>query len=430
MRKSNFTLALTLLCLIALSEKGMAATSEYDAGVSDFGKKDYKSALNHFDNALKINPRNANAIYYKAVTLCQLGRGQEGQMQYGTLIKYFPGSPPAKNAEAALAVLNPRYLQLLKPPASPAPVSSSPSKDAAQAPGSIPETEDTMKTANDDIASLPKQSKIYFEKDGKNLQIDAFINGRPIKMLFDSGAENVALGKNHLAQLGLPPPQTAPIGHAFGVGDGGAQAIWGMRVTLKVGNIERKNFPITVQEDMPTKPLLGQTFFKAFEYEVDNGAKTITFVKKDLSAAAAQAADLNVIPFQREGNEIVVQVEVNGRSIPMYLDTGAEQIYFTADQARTCGLEIPDDAQTGMTQGIAGKQTVKSFVVPRMKCGPIIKNDVTIVVAQPSADSDSDGSSSHGKKREGLRHPLLGQEFFGDFRITVDNDANVIRMRR
>jgi hypothetical protein len=79
-----------------------------------------------------------------------------------------------------------------------------------------------------------------------------------------------------------------------------------------------------------------------------------------------------------------------------------------------------------MTQGISGKTAVKSFVVNRMKCGPIIKNDVTVTVAQPTSDSEIE---TKGKK-EGLRHPLLGQEFFGDFRITVDNQANLIRMRR
>jgi predicted aspartyl protease len=417
-----------ITCLLLQAVPCLAGTSEFSAGVSAYGAKDYKTALGHFENAIKLNPYDGNAIYYKAVVLSQLGRSDLAQVQYAILVKNFATTAAAKNAEAALAVLNPSYLRQLKPQS--AAPSSVPAASSNRPQSSAGESEDSLRTADADVASLPKQSRIYFERDGKNLSIDASINGRPLKMLFDSGAENVALGKNHLAQLGIRPPETAPVGHAYGVGDSGAQPIWAMRVTIKVGDIERKNFPISVQEDMPTKPLLGQTFFKAFQYEVDNGAKTITFTKKEGNATAS-GEDANVIPFTREGNEIVVQVEVNGKPIQMYLDTGAEQIYFTAEQARSAGLEIPDDAQTGMTQGIAGKTAVKSFVVPRMKCGPIIKNDVTIVVAQPSSDSDSDSASGHTKnKKEGLRHPLLGQEFFGDFRITVDNQANLIRMRR
>jgi predicted aspartyl protease len=424
------TISLALAACLILGGPCRAGNSEFGAGVSAYGAKDYNGALNHFENAIKLNPYDCNAIYYKAVVLTQLGKGDQAQIQYAILIKNFSTTPAAKNAEAALAIINPRYLRQLKPQsATPAPASAA---STVQPPSSAGESEQSMRNADTDVASLPKQSRIYFERDGKNLSIDASINGRPIKMLFDSGAENVALGKNHLAQLGIRPPETAPVGHAYGVGDSGAQQIWAMRVTLKVGDIERKNFPISVQEDMPTKPLLGQTFFKAFQVEVDNGAKTITFIKKEGNATASER-DPNVIPFSREGNEIVVQVEVNGKTVPMYLDTGAEQIYFTAEQARSAGLEIPDDAQAGMTQGIAGKTAVKSFVVPRMKCGPIIKNDVMVVVAQPSAESDSDAASTSGHtkgRKEGLRHPLLGQEFFGDFRITVDSQANVIRMRR
>src|SRR5277367_1384625 len=139
MRKFDFTAGLTVLCLIASSTRCLALTSEFDLGVSDFGKKDYKTALSHFDNAILLNPRDYNAIYYKAVVLTRLGMGQEAQKQYGVLIKYFPGTPAAKNAETALSVLNPRYLQILKPPSSPG---SSAPKDTTQPAGNVPESED------------------------------------------------------------------------------------------------------------------------------------------------------------------------------------------------------------------------------------------------------------------------------------------------
>jgi clan AA aspartic protease (TIGR02281 family) len=402
--------------------------AEFDQGVDAFRQKDYRAALDHFDNVVKANPYNCNAMYYKGVVMAKLGLKNQAVVQYATLIKYYPNTEAAKDAEAALAILNPGYLKQLKPqPIKPGQMPSTIQITPRLEP--VTEPQDAIRTAGDDVSSLPKRSKIYFDKEGKNLLIDASINGRPIKMLFDSGAEHVSLGKNHLAELGIRPPETPPIGKAYGIGDGGAQAIWVMRVTLRVGEIERKNFPITVQEDMPTRPLLGQNFFKQFLYDIDNGAKTITFTKKETDSTTA-ARDPNVIPFTRDGNEIVVQVEVNGRTIPMYLDTGSEQIFFTADQARTAGLEIPDDAQSGYTRGIAGKTKVKAFVVPRIRCGPIIKNDVTVLVGLAPESEPDNVSTSARSKREGLRYPLLGQEFFGDIRVTVDNQANVVRMRR
>jgi len=412
MRKFYFTAGLIVLCLIVSSTQCLASTSEFDLGVSDFGKKEYKTALSHFDNAIKANPRDCNAIYYKALVLTRLGMSQQAQMQYGVLVRSFPGTEAARNAEIALATLNPRYLQMLKP-------SNPGASDIVQPAGTINGTADSGHLSDLDFASLPKRSRIYFENEGKHMLIDATINGRPLKMLFDSSAENVTFEKNQLAQLGIRPPETAT------GGDAAAPQISAMRVTLKVGEIERRNFPITVQDELLTRPLLGQTFLKAFQYEVDNAAKTITFTKKD-STAKASANDPNSIPFKREGNEVVVQVEVNGRTIPMFLDTGVEQIYFTADQARAVGLEIPDDAMSGTTATATGKRPVKYFNVQRIKCGPVIKNDVRVLVLQPTLDADIDPKV----KKQDFRHPLLGQEFFGDFRITVDNDANVIRMRR
>jgi len=402
------------------------ADSEYATGVASFRAKDYKTALVHIERAIKANPRDQNAIYYKAIISSQLGMKTQAEAAYASLIKNFPGTQAASNAEAALAFLNPRYLQQLKPQSLPFPrLQTELNQPGASVSQRAPLSPD------DDPASLPKQANIYFQNEGKNLLIDASINGRPIQMFFDSGAENVAVGKNHLAELGIRLPQSKPVGMAYGIGGGGAQAVWELRVNLKVGSIERKNFPISVQEDMPTRPLLGQTFFNAFTYEVDNGAKTISFLKKE-NLQTASRPDPNAIPFTLEGKEIVINVEINGRNVPMYLDTGAEQIYFTAEQARQAGLEIPEDAQMGYSAGIAGKQSSRSFVVQRMKCGPIIKNDVTVTVAdtRPAPDAEN-GASSNGKTQQmSLRHPLLGQEFFGDFRISVDNQAGVIHMRR
>jgi predicted aspartyl protease len=416
------------LAIVAFLVSGQVsfADSEYAKGVSSFAAKDYKTALVHIERAIKANPRDQNAIYYKAIISSQLGMKTQAEAAYASLIRNFPGTQAASNAEAALAYLNPRYLHQLKPESLPLP-----STQTQLSPPNAIVNQRTPPIPDDDLASLPKQAKVYFQNEGKNLLIDASINGQPIQMFFDTGAETVAVGKNHLAQLGIKLPQSKPVGLAYGVGGGGAQAVWSLRVDLKVGNIERKNFPITVQEDMPTRPLLGQTFCQPFTCEVDNGAKSIRFTKKEDSETALHP-DPNAIPFTFEGGEKIINVDVNGHTVPMIFDTGAEQNLFTADQARQAGLEIPEDAQMGYSAGIAGKQTSRSFVVQRMKCGPIIKNDVTVTVADtPPAPDSANSASSNGKTQQpGLRHPLLGQEFFGDIRYVVDNQACLIHMRR
>jgi hypothetical protein len=109
-----------------------------------------------------------------------------------------------------------------------------------------------------------------------------------------------------------------------------------------------KNFEIGVHEKMNDYPLLGQTFFQDFTYTIDNGAHSIHFVKKRKAGGSAYAdpsRDPNNVPFTRQGNEIVVNVSVNGRPTKMYFDTGATSCILSKEQVKQLGLTIHEDAE-------------------------------------------------------------------------------------
>lgn len=221
--------------------------------------------------------------------------------------------------------------------------------------------------------------------------------------MFDTGAEGTVFGKNQLAEMGIPAPVGPPVGESRGVGDGGSQKVWMVRMDIRIGGIERKNFPVAVQENMPGYPLLGQNFFQDFTYTIDNGAKSIHFVKKGAKQAggsvyASAAKDPNSVPFTRYGREILVTVELNGHPMQMFFDTGASTVSLDRKQARAAGLTVPEDAEQTLHQGIAGNTTGKRFPVSSLRLGPILKRDFPIDVIE-SADMD---------------HPLLGQSFYGD----------------
>jgi clan AA aspartic protease (TIGR02281 family) len=193
-----------------------------------------------------------------------------------------------------------------------------------------------------------------------------------------------------------------------------------MKVDLKVGTIERKNFAVTVQDELPVDPLLGQTFFNAFVYTIDNGSNSIHFQKKHKTALAAGgsnyggSSDRYAVPFTREGNEIIVQVDVNGRATPMYFDTGASGITFSRQQADQLKLRIPEDAIASRHTGVGGDTIGQAFPVGRMKMGPIDKSNIQVSVIDQS----------------NMRYPLLGQTFFGDWQFTIDDQQHVIRFVR
>jgi len=400
-------LTILLSCPIALAD------SDLETGIQCYKKQDLNNALIHFQKALKANPNEYTALYYSGIIYHRLGSTEQAEKSYGRLIQLYPDSSAAKNAATALAYLDPKYLHRIQ-----ATTTSSSKTTRTSSNNGQSLLKQLMTNTSADFDQLPNEAQIFFEPQGSNLVVDAYINNRPIKMVFDTGAEMVVVGKNHLQELGIAAPQGPATGLASGVGSGGVQKTWQSKATIKVGQIERKNFPITIQEDMPTIPLLGETFFKDFYYSIERGGDTgrgsIRFRKKTASTANPVASDSRAVPYAQQGNEMIVSVEINGRSTPMIFDTGAEGCVFTEAQIRQLGIPIPDDAQEGISMGIAGRTRARNFTISRMKLGSIIKTDVPISVVEDTS----------------IPYPLLGQSFFGDLRYELDNQAHVIKIRR
>jgi predicted aspartyl protease len=378
-----------------------------------FKKKSYPQAAALFGKSFALT-KDADTLYYQALSL-QYAKNFEGaKALYKQIYLNYNGTQAAQYALQALAGLDPKFYAgqsrtTVSAPQSPVAVRSS---------GSSSQTVYMRQSGRDTSRdTLPRECKVYFERHGSLLVVDTTVNGRPQKMIFDTGAEVIAMGKNHLEELGLRGPSGQASGKSAGVGDGGAQDTWHHAVDIKVGQIERKNFPVMVQESLGVMPLLGQTFFDDYSYTIDYGSKTIVFVKKQAGVGAMAAdpkRDPNNVPFVREGKEMVVTAYINGRPQQFYFDTGAESVLLSPAHVRSIGLSIPEDARAGKVQGIAGSSNAVMFPVRRMTMGPIDKSDVMVTV--------SDGLSAG--------HGLLGQEFYQGWQYTIDYDHSLIMFKR
>ena len=371
-------------CFFACSFAAWGAA--FDDGVKLFGQRNYKAAALKFEQAVKVSPRDSNAFYYRALTYQCLGDRAKASIYYQQILQKFPDSTAAQYARQALT----------------------PPERASRASKSSGSREFQSSYGAD-----PEQSKVYFTRQGRSLVIDAELNNRRIPVIFDTGAEACVFGINHLQQLGVSPPSGPATGEASGVGSSEPVKTWQMNVDLKVGQIKRSNFPITVQAELPTSPLLGQTFFSGFEYTIDDSINTIVLARKG-GARPSSGQDGYAVPFSNEGKEVVVSVDVNGKKCDMYFDTGADGITFTREQARAVGLSIPDDAEEGTSMGIGGTTSSITFPVRRMRMGPIEKSDIPVSIIE------------HGK----MPKPLLGQTFYGGWQYTIDNQSKVIKFVR
>lgn len=395
-------------------------------GINAYQRKDYKEAIRQLQTALKANPYDYTSIYYLALSYQQSGDTKNAKLEYGRLIDKFGYTSAAKNAQVALSYLDPSYLkQLLRRNPGAAPVAATTPAAATATRVIEPEFRVTH-----DFDNLPNEARIYFQWENKSSRenersmiVDASVNNRSIKMVFDTAAEDTVFGKNHLRQLGVQPPEGPAQTETLGVGSSKGTKTWFMRTNIKVGSIERKNFPISVQEELPTEPLLGQTFFKDFHYTVDSTSQSpsIKFIKKTRVAAAprtttggGRSVDRNSVPFRKEGNELVVMVEVNGRPMAMFFDTGAVGCSFSKEHIKSLNLQVPDDAQEETATGIGGSTQSKVFNISRIKMGPIDRSDFAISVVDQTA----------------MKYPLLGQSFLTGWQYTIDNNENVIRFLR
>jgi len=385
--------------------------AEGSKAVSLFQQGKYRESLPLFDQIVRNSPNDVNALHYYALALQRSGRIDEAKRKFNEILVNFPNSDAAREA-----------YQVLYPPRLPTPMPASSPYVGTQRAGVIQRRR--PEDPPPDYSSLPSEAKVYFKRKGNALMVDAQVNNHPITMVFDTGAEVCAFGKNHLNELGIPLPTCKPTGRASGVGDGGVIGTWQVRADVKLGPIVRKNMSITVQENLPGEPLLGQTFFKDFRYTIDNGANSIHFVIKQPSSASTVASkgyspsaatlDRYAVPFTLEGNEMIVTAEVNGKPIQMIFDTGASSTVFTMQHVKQLGLIIPEgEVEHERHVGIAGETSGIGFPVERMRLGPIEKINFKISVTR--------GMSGH---------PLLGQTFYGDWQYSIDNANKLIHFLR
>jgi len=250
--------------------------------------------------------------------------------------------------------------------------------------------------------------------------VKAFFNGKPTTVMFDTGAGATTCYQSLLDRLGVEPKWTGQAGRVTGVGGEVATKL-GL-ITVQAGSMTRL-LPVWVQQDhgrggknsVSDLPLLGQDFLKGYAYEIDNRAKQVIMTKSLGNPAGASRGRLadNEVPFEREGNHVIVKPKINGRECEMILDTGAGIVAFADRHLAMCGLNTPTSARQGGASGVGGKRQGYNFYIDSIKLGPIEKRHVPAVVMMHS----------------NFPKPLLGQPFLHDIKYEIDPVRKVIKFK-
>ncbi len=370
-----------LACLACVFSAMPASADSYQTAVQLYSQKKYSEAIPFLKQAASENPKNPNPYYYVGLCHHALGNKPAAKKAFQFLIDNYPSAPAAQNARAALAAVD-----------------------------STPSVQGQFGGPTTAGAREPEEETISATKGVEgHMVVRAEINGRPIEMMFDTGASACVFGKNHMQQLGISMDGAKP-GPPIQGSSGNMQS-WVVEADVRLGRIKRR-IPLYVQEKMMTDPLMGQMFYQGYQCAVDNTNGTIRFIKQGRSVTTMSSNTIDV-PFRKMGSTMIVKGKVNGRDQDMIFDTGASEVIFTPAMLKQLGVEIPADATVSSGSSSTGMTQSARMSIDRIDIGPITKTNFTIKIL-PS----------------GPPYPLVGQSFHGDRRFVIDNEKCLIKFPR
>lgn len=369
---------------------GLAADSQLQGAVHLYEKRQYQQAIVEFK---KVNAGSGHvtAMYYQALCEQQMGHWEKGDALLRDIINKFPRSPEAAPAnDYFIAKASNAELASINRTTSTSSVSHSAGSSTGRA------------------YSSPSSSVVPFRRGtGGHLFVRLYLNGRPVEVMFDTGAEACMISKKQLASLGVSYQPTGNMTAVSGVGSATLPAEV-ISFETGLGDIV-KSCPFLVVSDYSIEPLLGQSFFKDYQYQIDGAAGVIRFSKAG-SQSARGGYDAIEVPYQTMGQEMIVKAKVDGHEVPMFFDTGAFSNLFPLGLWIRMGMSIPRDAVPMQTGGVGGNAIGYKFKVNRLELGAVGKSQVDVVVSDTK-----------------IPFPLLGQDFFRDRQFTIDTEKHVIR---
>lgn len=400
----NRSTKLLLACALFLTTGQLSALADpyFDKGVQLFNKKQFAQALPYFHKAVEDSPWDSTACYYNALTYQYMGDWKHAKEAYRSLADRFPGTPAGNNAIAALKRLDPDYFKQ----------KAAAAKAASDGAGGGSATA-TASTASDPAAELdklmakveysgPSQSKVPLTKQLDRNIVDGQLNNRSVK--FDFGGEETVISPKEAVAFGITDANRAPVKN-------------GTRVpaTIKLGSFTAAKFPILVENT--DRPKLGTDFFSKLAYTLEPTQIVIT--KKESTAKSGWD-----IPFRKSGKDMLVEVMVNGRRVPMVLDVNASECVVPKRRAKEFGLEVQESSTVNQFNAVTnpngpirgqdgfGDEITTSFAEAKMQFGPVSNGALRI------------------KIDENAKEAKLGTGALSGWKYTVDSASGMIRFSR
>jgi len=256
------------------------------------------------------------------------------------------------------------------------------------------------------------------------------MNGKMVRTVFDTGADEISFGEQTAKKLGLDSSMHKD--ERMGVFAGGGSLNWSIDpVTLTAGNREFTNFPVRVIKggDSPFGDItVGAELLRRTRILMDYKAKTMTILTE--SVLSNQPGIVH-IPFEFAKAKglhhlIIIGAKVSGRDTFLNLDTGGTFAFAVfPSEAKRLGLSIERKVTAGVGGG--GKTPdITLYKEPVEVCVSQICESVNAIWIKGHEELGEKIRKSNGKEISGV----VSHEFLSGKQVEYDLAKKEILIRR
>ena len=211
----------------------------------------------------------------------------------------------------------------------------------------------------------------------------ANVNGHPgVRVLLDSGSNRNLFGYSLAHELGISAVTGLDPVISSGIG-GSVDNLIGVVRSIKVDTVELRRVLALIGPDTqvlsltqgfwnnPQALILGLHTVRMLSYvSIDAPNGTVTFAPREAYQAQPSSIFVTTIPLRWVNGLPQVEVVMDGRTVPCYVDTGGDYgLLLPRKLAGELGYWKPGHETVGISKGVAGASLSATYVVRETKVG-------------------------------------------------------------
>lgn len=255
-------------------------------------------------------------------------------------------------------------------------------------------------------------AEVPFALEGYLIVVEGKINGKPAKLILDTGAGLGLFTPKTAAKLELKSIGKANIG---GGGEKAAQADLTLVQTIEIGGaLQRQQMGIILELPSGAKAdfdgIVGYPFLKNYVVQIDYLAKKVRFLTPEQFSPDPKAS---VLPMSLRMNVPEIPVRIDGLAGKVWVDTGySGALTFTSPtvEKNVLAAKYPKRVETVLGQGLGGVTKGQMTRIGALELG-----DVSLPGVITGLSRDKSGALADSEIIA-----LLGGEVLSRFTVTLD----------